>query len=76
MNYISRHMQSVGVMSNVLPSFPGCMVPFSMRLVYADLPRLTGHSQETLDRLCSILVTVRKVCDVYQPPHTHSHTYV
>ncbi|KAI0494436.1 hypothetical protein KFK09_024572 [Dendrobium nobile] len=41
------------------PSFRGSMLPFSIRLLYADLPQRIGNRSETLDRLYSLLAFTR-----------------
>lgn len=47
----------------------GSMVPFSMRVLHAELPQYLGKPQESLDRLHSM----RTVCQTVSS-HTHTHT--
>ena len=55
------------------PSCPGSMVPFSMRLLHAELPQYLAKPQEALDRLH----TLRTVClAVSIHAHTHTHTHI
>ena len=39
----------------------GSMVPFSFRIVHAELPQYLGKTQESLDRLYYIYAIVQKV---------------
>ena len=41
--------------------YSGSMVPFELRVIYAELPQYLGKSQESLDRLYYLLAIVRKV---------------
>jgi tetratricopeptide (TPR) repeat protein len=43
------------------PDKTGSMVPFSMRLLHAQLPGLTGNHQLSLDRLCQLQHTCQQV---------------
>ena len=59
---------------SVPPSCTGSMVPFSMRLLHAELPQYLAKPQEALDRLH----TLRTVClavSIYIHTHTHTHTH-
>ena len=39
----------------------GSMVPFSLRVIHAELPQHNGRPQESLDRLYRLLSTIRSV---------------
>lgn len=41
--------------------FLGSMVPFSMRILHAELPQYLGNPQESLDRLHSMKIICTKV---------------
>jgi tetratricopeptide (TPR) repeat protein len=43
------------------PGKTGSMVPFSMRLLHAQLPSYTGNHQQSLDRLCLLQHTCQEV---------------
>lgn len=42
-------------------SFPGSMVPFSMRILHAELQQYLGNPQESLDRLHRVKAVCSKV---------------
>ncbi|XP_078397805.1 trafficking protein particle complex subunit 12 [Cetorhinus maximus] len=48
---------------HVYPGRRGSMIPFSMRVLHAELPQYLGKPQESLDRLHSMKVTCLKVID-------------
>lgn len=41
----------------------GCMVPFGMRVLHAELPHYLGKSQDALDRVCYIRAVIQRVCN-------------
>ncbi|XP_074641516.1 trafficking protein particle complex subunit 12-like [Tubulanus polymorphus] len=43
------------------PGRKGCMVPFSFRVLHAELPHFHGKSQDTLDRLYYVYTIVKKI---------------
>uniref|UniRef100_A0A803W8A4 Trafficking protein particle complex subunit 12 n=1 Tax=Ficedula albicollis TaxID=59894 RepID=A0A803W8A4_FICAL len=45
---------------NVYPGRKGSMVPFSMRILHAELPQYLGNPQESLDRLHSMKIICTK----------------
>uniref|UniRef100_A0A8C9WLY8 Trafficking protein particle complex subunit 12 n=1 Tax=Scleropages formosus TaxID=113540 RepID=A0A8C9WLY8_SCLFO len=45
------------------PGRRGSMVPFSMRVLHADLPQYLGKPQESLDRLHSMKTVCRRILD-------------
>jgi len=45
----------------VYPGMKGSLVPFSLRVIHAELPQHNGRPQETLDRLYRLLSTIRSV---------------
>lgn len=45
----------------VYPGKKGCMVPFGMRILHAELPHFLGRSHETLDRLYYILAVIQRI---------------
>ncbi|KAL4624077.1 trafficking protein particle complex subunit 12-like [Arapaima gigas] len=45
------------------PGRRGSMVPFSMRILHADLPQYLGKPQESLDRLHSMKTVCRQILD-------------
>ncbi|XP_072354787.1 trafficking protein particle complex subunit 12 isoform X2 [Scyliorhinus torazame] len=48
---------------HVYPGRRGSMIPFSMRVLHAELPQYLGKPQESLDRLHAMKVTCLKVID-------------
>ncbi|KFP79219.1 Trafficking protein particle complex subunit 12, partial [Apaloderma vittatum] len=46
---------------HVYPGRKGSMVPFSMRILHAELPQYLGNPQESLDRLHSMKIICTKV---------------
>ena len=46
---------------NFVFSPSGSLVPFSLRVIHAELPQHNGRPQETLDRLYRLLSTIRSV---------------
>ncbi|XP_038656247.1 trafficking protein particle complex subunit 12 [Scyliorhinus canicula] len=48
---------------HVYPGRRGSMVPFSMRVLHAELPQYLGKPQESLDRLHAMKITCLKVID-------------
>lgn len=51
-----------------LPSPAGSMVPFSMRILHAELPQYLGNPQESLDRLHHVKTVCSKVTS--RPMHS------
>ena len=47
---------------DLYPGRKGSMVPFGMRLLYAELPHLLGKSQDCLDKLCYLRAIIQRVC--------------
>ncbi|XP_069462132.1 trafficking protein particle complex subunit 12 [Ambystoma mexicanum] len=48
---------------NVYPGRKGSMVPFSMRVLHAELPQYLGNPQESLDRLHSMKTVCEKILE-------------
>ncbi|XP_031960406.1 trafficking protein particle complex subunit 12 isoform X2 [Corvus moneduloides] len=48
---------------NVYPGRKGSMVPFSMRILHAELPQYLGNPQESLDRLHSMKTICAKILE-------------
>ncbi|XP_054136252.1 trafficking protein particle complex subunit 12 isoform X2 [Melozone crissalis] len=48
---------------NVYPGRKGSMVPFSMRILHAELPQYLGNPQESLDRLHSMKIICTKILE-------------
>ncbi|XP_060709128.1 trafficking protein particle complex subunit 12 [Hemiscyllium ocellatum] len=48
---------------HVYPGRRGSMIPFSMRVLHAELPQYLGKPQESLDRLHAMKVTCIKIID-------------
>uniref|UniRef100_A0A8C3QI62 Trafficking protein particle complex subunit 12 n=1 Tax=Cyanoderma ruficeps TaxID=181631 RepID=A0A8C3QI62_9PASS len=48
---------------NVYPGRKGSMVPFSMRILHAELPQYLGNPQESLDRLHSMKIICAKILE-------------
>ena len=54
-------MKIINSALNFVFSPSGSLVPFSLRVIHAELPQHNGRSQETLDRLYRLLSTIRNV---------------
>ncbi|XP_074751784.1 trafficking protein particle complex subunit 12 isoform X2 [Athene noctua] len=48
---------------HVYPGRKGSMVPFSMRILHAELPQYLGNPQESLDRLHSMKIICAKILE-------------
>ncbi|XP_048453063.1 trafficking protein particle complex subunit 12-like [Rhincodon typus] len=48
---------------HVYPGRRGSMIPFSMRVLHAELPQYLGKPQESLDRLHAMKITCIKIID-------------
>uniref|UniRef100_A0A8C5U699 Trafficking protein particle complex subunit 12 n=1 Tax=Malurus cyaneus samueli TaxID=2593467 RepID=A0A8C5U699_9PASS len=48
---------------HVYPGRKGSMVPFSMRILHAELPQYLGNPQESLDRLHSMKIICTKILE-------------
>ena len=46
------------------------MVPFSLRVIHAELPQHNGRPQETLDRLYRLLSIIRNVLENLAKGHS------
>eukprot|EP00794_Sanderia_malayensis_P004779 gene4779-5406_t len=46
---------------DLYPEMKGCLVPFSLRIIHAELPQHNGRPQESLDRLYRLLDVVKTV---------------
>lgn len=64
------------LLSSSLPPFcPGSMVPFSMRLLHAELPQYLAQTQEALDRLHNLRSVCLTVSTHIKPLDEHSNMH-